>query len=369
MKKFLCYDTNDAASGKINVDSRGMLRPNSTVPSTNGSAYQQLVTDSNGNMKWEDRLAYETDPVLTEIVPEQNVSFTSAGGDGIMMAYWPPTFNAVEGSTYIIKFDGADYTCTCIRFEGENGPLVLGNLSILGAGDDTGEPFIMHYTVNWTIFSSDSASEHTISICGQISQLIQIPEKYLPSSAFTKAEWSMVSGKPIDKIELNETVSPDTEININMVGGLTFSNKFLNIDFVPGLMYEINGTITLNYGKTPSHPDTLTVNGLYLADNSAKITLGDLITSYGGKNISVYLYGKNSAYDGCLGLSSSFRDTVSAIVDINFSAAYKKLEEVYIPDAIQRVGGDVIISSSTSGSSKKFKITVDDSGAIAATEV
>ena len=369
MKKFLCYDTNDAASGKINVSTNGVLKPNSTVPSTNGTPYQQLVTDGSGNTKWEDRLAYETDPVRTELVPEQNVSFASAGGDGIMMAYWPPTFNTVEGSTYIVKFDGADYTCTCIRFGGENGPLVLGNLSILGAGDDTGEPFIMHYAVNWTIFSSDSASEHTISICGQISQLIQIPEKYLPSSAFTKAEWSMVSGKPIDKIELNETVSPDTEININMNGGFTFSNKFLNIDFVPGLVYEINGTITLNYGKTPSYPDTLTVNGLYLADNSAKITLGDLITSYGGNNISVYLYGKNSVYDGCLGLSSSFRDTVSAIVDINFSAAYKKLEEVYIPDAIQRVGGDVIISSSTSGSSKKFKITVDDSGTISATEV
>ena len=27
MRKFLCYDTNDAASGKINVDSRGMLTP------------------------------------------------------------------------------------------------------------------------------------------------------------------------------------------------------------------------------------------------------------------------------------------------------------------------------------------------------
>lgn len=59
MKKFLCYDTNDAASGKINVDSRGMLKPNSTVPSTNGASYQQLVTDSDGNTKWEDRLAYE----------------------------------------------------------------------------------------------------------------------------------------------------------------------------------------------------------------------------------------------------------------------------------------------------------------------
>ena len=366
MKKFLCYDTNDAASGKINVSTNGVLKPNSTVPSTNSASYQQLVTDGKGGVKWEDRLGYYTDPVITEFIPEETVAFSDFG-DGIMGALWPPsstTLEFVANKTYVVTFDGGEYKCVCHQ---EN---ALGNISITNSDyDDTGEPFVMVSGDQHIVIAIDSATEHTISICGQTSQLIQIPEKYLPSSAFTKAEWSMVSGKPIDKIELNETVSPDTEINIDMLGGLTFSNKFLNIDFVPGLMYEISGTITLNYGKTPSYPDTLTVNGLYLADNSAKITLGDLITSYGGKNISVYLYGKNSVYDGCLGLSSSFRDTVSAIVDINFSAAYKKLEEVYIPDAIQRVGGDVIISSSTSGSSKKFKITVDDSGAIAATEV
>lgn len=57
MKKFLCYDTNDAASGKINVDSRGMLKPNSTVPS-GSTPYQQLVTDGDGNTQWEDRAFY-----------------------------------------------------------------------------------------------------------------------------------------------------------------------------------------------------------------------------------------------------------------------------------------------------------------------
>ena len=127
-----------------------------------GTPYQQLVTDGDGNTKWEDRLAYETDPVLTEIVPEETVPFTS--NSGLMSAFWPPTFNAVEGSTYIVKFDGTEYKCTCIRFGGEGGPLVLGNLSILGVGDDTGEPFIMMYQGRWGIISSDSATEHTISI-------------------------------------------------------------------------------------------------------------------------------------------------------------------------------------------------------------
>lgn len=59
MKKFLCHDTNDAASGKINVSANGMLKPNSTVPSTNGATNQQLVTDGEGGVKWEDRLAYD----------------------------------------------------------------------------------------------------------------------------------------------------------------------------------------------------------------------------------------------------------------------------------------------------------------------
>ena len=67
MKKFLCYDTNDAASGKINVSTNGMLKPNSTVPSPNGTAYQQLVTDGDGSVKWEDRLAYEGSRSVVEV--------------------------------------------------------------------------------------------------------------------------------------------------------------------------------------------------------------------------------------------------------------------------------------------------------------
>ena len=67
MKKFLCYDTNDAASGKVNVSANGILRPDSTVPSTNGSAYQQLVTDGDGNTKWGDRLAYDDSRLVVDV--------------------------------------------------------------------------------------------------------------------------------------------------------------------------------------------------------------------------------------------------------------------------------------------------------------
>lgn len=84
MKKFLCYDTNDAASGKIGVNSNGVLSPNATVPSTNGSAHQQLVTDGSGNAKWEDRLAYSDNRVVVkDIGPNEESGFYAKVADEI----------------------------------------------------------------------------------------------------------------------------------------------------------------------------------------------------------------------------------------------------------------------------------------------
>lgn len=57
------------------------------------------------------------------------------------------------------------------------------------------------------------------------------------------------------------------------------------------------------------------------------------------------------------------------ITSVKTPGAIKCLDEKYVPNTIQRVGEDIILNSSTSGSTKKFKITVDDSGAISATEV
>ena len=51
------------------------------------------------------------------------------------------------------------------------------------------------------------------------------------------------------------------------------------------------------------------------------------------------------------------------------SEELKMLDEKFIPNTIQRAGSDVIINSSTPDSTKKFKITVDDTGTISATEV
>lgn len=103
MKKFLCYDTNDAASGKISVSTNGVLSPNATVPSTNGTANQYLVTDADGNTKWEDKLAYDT--TKTEFVGTQysiNLDPTS----GTVMSQ--DTIPMELGQTYTVKVTRGD---------------------------------------------------------------------------------------------------------------------------------------------------------------------------------------------------------------------------------------------------------------------
>lgn len=64
------------------------------------------------------------------------------------------------------------------------------------------------------------------------------------------------------------------------------------------------------------------------------------------------------------GIASADSDTPEITWDGNIGEV-KKLDKKFIPSELN----EIIIPSSTSGSSKKFKITVNDSGAITATEV
>ena len=64
------------------------------------------------------------------------------------------------------------------------------------------------------------------------------------------------------------------------------------------------------------------------------------------------------------GIASADSDTPEITWDGNIGTL-KTIDPKYIPSELN----EVILPSSTSGSSKRFKITVDDSGAISATEV
>ena len=133
---------------------------------------------------------YTGEPVETVLVEETTASFADAGG--LYIAEFPSTFEATVGDTYTVNWDGTKYECVCSVF---NSVPVLGNLSIPGAGSDTGEPFIVRVSngKGLQIHTLDTSASHTISISGFIAQNIQIPDKYI-SDTFRDV---IIAGDPL----------------------------------------------------------------------------------------------------------------------------------------------------------------------------
>ena len=309
MKKFLCYDTNDAASGKINVDSRGILKPNSTVPS-GGEPYKSLVTDGEGNVKWEDRLTY-AETKLVEIVPETTVTFSDIRG--LMGANFPDSFNPEEGVPYRITWDGETYECLMYDY---NGYPALGNLDIANMGEDTGEPFVMVYNdTAWMTATSNTSTAHLISI----SELSEVVKK--------------IDAKYVDMSNVRALVRmPDNKWTYE------YAKEILDSGRLPYMQMSLDWGAFMMF---PCQDATGQTSPAYIT--FASFVSCDLM-DYGHARV--------------------------AYVKLVKGEGTPDVGDVKIYDLPRSNNGkSIIVKSSTSGSTKQFKITVDDSGTISATEV
>ena len=127
---------------------------------------------------------YTGNPVETVLVEESTVTFDKNGG--LYMAKLTSTFEATVGETYKVSWDGAAYECTCVSFNGEH---AIGNLSIVSAGSDTGEPFLIGVKngKEIQIVTQNTSASHTFSISGVVS-VVKIDAKYLPNTVATKSD-------------------------------------------------------------------------------------------------------------------------------------------------------------------------------------
>ena len=303
----------------------------------------------------------------TTLMEEQELAF-ALEGDAVYTAYPSESFEIVEGQTYTVKWDGTEYECVCVVFRATI--LALGNKSIFGTGDDTGEPFL--YLTTGAFATHETAASHTISVKRIEESVTPIDEKYLPVSAFTDADWDFVSNRPFFNKPLNANITAENITENLGTGGSYLSLGVPVPNFNEGLYYKVEGEITfLNNSANTSY--SLQINGYYKANSQAEISLGAVYDESIGENLEVSLYGNNSVtpYAGKLAVYLVYTSQVSYTISTNFTiiSEVKQLPEDYIPNTIQRVGDDVIIPSSTPDSTKKFKITVDDSGNISATEV
>ena len=132
---------------------------------------------------------YTDNPVEKVLVEESTATFTE--NNGLYMADFPSTFKATVGEIYKVSWDGTVYECIGVAVS-ESSALFIGNLSIIGMGSDTGEPFSIGVFngEGIRIATTDTSASHTFSISGMLVSVVKIDPKYLPMP---------IPFKPVDK--------------------------------------------------------------------------------------------------------------------------------------------------------------------------
>ena len=115
----------------------------------------------------------------TTLMEEQELAFALA--EGFYLAQLTNAIEIVIDQTYTVNWDGTEYECVCSAVDSMP---ALGNLSIAGAGNDTGEPFTYGYNTQHAtgVFgTTDTAASHTISVKTDVEVITPIAEEFLPA--------------------------------------------------------------------------------------------------------------------------------------------------------------------------------------------
>ena len=348
---------------------------------------------------------YTGDPVETVLVEESTVSF--AENHGLYVAQFPSTFEATVGETYKVYWDGAAYECACVNF---NGKTVIGNLSIVGAGSDTGEPFIISIfkVGRIDIATQNTSASHTISISANVAPITKIDEKYLPNTIATKSEVEAAqttASNAQTTAENAQTAAENARITANIAQNTANTAKTTAENAQTAAenaqTAAENAQTTANTAKTTAENARSTANTAKTAAenaqtaaekarstaNTAKTEVAKALTVNSSGSIYAPIAAMNGGTYQSLTLTSkdqyhnaSFKVTESVGLQIWVGRDHGNQSSPSNPSTVEfkangttrmRLKGidELIMNSSTAGSTKKFRITVDDSGTITATEV
>ena len=147
--------------------------------------------------------------------------------------------------------------------------------------------------------------------------------------------------------EIPGFVAAGEAVNIYLSIGQELHCEIRDLDFNPDVSSSV-----------PYAADTWVV---FIAENNQTTYLNSNELTFPQKGV-YFLFSEGEFYVS--GFSRSTSDTPEITWDGNVGML-KTIDPKYIPSELN----EVILPSSTSGSSKRFKITVDDTGTISATEV
>lgn len=304
---------------------------------------------------------YTGDPVETVLVEESTVLF--AAESGVYMGGLKSTFVPTVGETYTVTWDGGAYECTCTA--NDDGTIFIGNTSFAGFGSDTGEPFVMAVAngPGIMITTLDTSASHTVSISGKQIQIVKIPAKYIDKDASGYIAIHKTNTMTEQEFQNYESAISSRKVVFIIWGRLCISYlgsgripdstgayvDFISITIINGEQYRIvkNSEGVFDLADREISIASFPYNKL-ARDRSPLITVGEKVII------------SNSMISSGVG-------STSALFKVEPNGTKSKAFEVRGNG--EAVTPSLILYSSTADSTKKFRITVDDSGTISATEV
>ena len=392
------------------------------------------------------------------------------GGEGEF--YLPASYgiSLVDGGSYVVNWNGVDYTCTAQFFEMEGeSAIVLGNLGLaLGMGEDTGEPFVMLYNEAHAsmgmclyVIPLDGSEQVTLGLAGSPPEIIhKLDPKFLPdgvpyatgSYGTILPDFTITSEEDMARVPSLGLIPGNTytvkiagfgewtctAVTANISGGFTFpvvgignlgdwtgvntGEPFALIEIPPAFVAEVGMSVILQplvddlqlpvtfsiWGGSKEirklDNDCLdlawlpTMNEIQIAaektvTNDMKNGFPELNKNMVYDGMPLVIYWDGVRYEttvigdpngaelpiaivmpgGVVLFALYFNNNTSYLqipdggehVASVYTVKANQMPEAFLPESVS----GVIVRSSTEGSTKLFKITVDDSGTITATEV
>lgn len=304
---------------------------------------------------------YTGDPVETVLVEESTVLFADASG--VYIGRLESTFVPTVGETYTVTWDGGAYECTCTA--NDNGAIFIGNTSIAGFGSDTGEPFAMAVANGPEIMIAtlDTSASHTFSISGKQIQIVKIPAKYIDKDASGYIAIHKTNTMTEQEFQNYESAILSRKVVFIIWGYLCISGlgsgripdstgayvDFISITLINGEQYRIVKNSEGVFGLVDREISIASFPCNKLTrDCSSQITVGEKV-----------IISDSMISSGVGSTSTLFKVEPNGI----------KSKAFEVRGNGEAVTPAIILYSSTPDSTKKFRITVDDSGTVSATKV
>lgn len=263
---------------------------------------------------------------------------------------------------YVVKYDGQEY---CF----EASPAFVNGEQYWGVGNprrltsheewgDSGDPFFIgtHTERGTFVFTGDvEPTEHQISVAVEIGQTVhQLDRKFIPGALVINVvsdltDWDGTSDIEVDIDKTYRELEYNYESGIDLVAHITI--PIMNT--TDGIYNSENRReLILHHDATLISKPTLIQTGTVYGDEENFLFAGIC------KNVaSARVIAGQEISDGSVMLY-----TLSVLYG-------REKATLHVNRLPAPTGDDLILNSSTEGSTKKFKLTIDDSGVLTATEI